>query len=104
VLFLPLFATSYFLHGIVLTKIRGICAHRRLGAVEIPIMEQDVRKEMGEEGDQNSRPGRSQLGAWVRGQSTDQFNLVNEFWSMAAVDLLCYILEPPRVRRIIDIY
>lgn len=43
VLFLPLFAASYFLYGIVLTKIRGICAHRRLGAVQIPITLEDSR-------------------------------------------------------------
>jgi hypothetical protein len=103
-LFLPLFATSYFLYGIVLTKIRGICAHRRLGAVEIPIMTDDVPEEMGEEGDQNSRPGRSQLGAWVRGQSTVQSNPTNKFWSIAAVNLFHYLLKPSRVRRIIDIY
>jgi hypothetical protein len=103
-LLLPLFATSYFLYGIVLTKIRGICAHRRLGAIEIPIMEHDVPKEMGEEGHQNSRPGRSQLGAWVRMQSTGQPNLMNKFWSMAAVNLLHYLLKPLRSRRIISIY
>lgn len=104
VLFLPLFAMSYFLYGIVLTKIRGICAHCWLGAVQIPIMVNDVPEEMGEEGDQNSRPGRSQLGGWVREQLTGQSNPMNKFWSMAAVNLLHYLLKPPRVRRIIDIY
>jgi hypothetical protein len=103
-LFLPLFATSYFLYGIVLTKIRGIGAHCRLGAVEIPVMVEDVTKEMGEEGDHNSRPGRSQLGAWVREQSTGQSVPANKFWSIAAVDLVHYLLKPQRVRRIIDIY
>jgi Heterokaryon incompatibility protein (HET) len=103
-LFLPLFATSYFLYGIVLTKIRGIGAHRRLGAVEIPVMVKDVPKEMGEEGDHNSRPGRSQLGAWVREQSTGQSNPVNKFWSITAVDLVHYLLKRHCVRRIIDIY
>ncbi len=104
VLFLPLFATPYCLYGIVLTKIRGICAHHRLGAVQIPIMVDDVTKEMGEEADQNSELGRSQLGAWMREQSTSQSSPMNTYWNMAAVKLLHYLLEPAHVRRIIDIY
>ena len=96
VLFLPLFATTFFLHGIVLEKIRGIRAHRRFGAVEIPILV----KEMGQEGDHTSRPGQSELGAWRVMVS----NPTNEFRSTAAVDLLRYLLKPQRVRRIIDIY
>ena len=103
-MFLPLFATSYFLYGMVLTKVRGIGAHRRLGAVEIPVMVKEVPKEMGEEGDHNPWLSRSQLGAWVREQSTAQSNPVNKFWSMTAVDLVRYLLKPQCVRRVIDIY
>jgi Heterokaryon incompatibility protein (HET) len=104
VLFLPLFATSYFLYGIVLTKIRGICAHRRLGAVQIPVMVTDEPKEMDEEGDHNSQPSRSQPGAWVKEQSTSQSSPINKVWSIAAVNLMNYLLNPQRIRRIIDIY
>lgn len=81
VLLLPLFATSYSLYGILLTKIRGIGAHRRLGAVEI----------------------------WIRTGSVSHKNASGEentFWNKAAVNLIHYVREKQHVRmnRIIDIY
>ena len=99
VLFLPLFATSYSLYAIVMTKIRGICAHRRLGAVEIPIME-----EIDQEVNENSRLGKSQAYAWVREQSAGRLNVNSKYWSVAAIKLLRYLLNPGSVYRTIDIY
>ena len=99
ILFLPLFATSYLLYAIVITKIRGICAHRRLGAIEIPIME-----EVNEEDNQDSRLGKSQAYAWGRQQSASRLDFTSKFWSMAGIKLLHYLLNPGRVYRTIDIY
>ncbi|KAI4208923.1 MAG: hypothetical protein LQ351_008096 [Letrouitia transgressa] len=99
VLFLPLFATSYFLHGVVITEIRGMCAHRRLGVLEIPIKQEAI-----EEDDQNSWPGTLQAHGWVSEQSADRLNVSSKFWSVDAVNLLHHLLNPARVHRIIDIY
>ena len=99
VLLLPLFATSYFLYAIVITKIRGVGAHRRLGAVQVPIGE-----ETNEEDHQYSRLGEPQAYAWVRQQSAGRLDYTSKFWSVAGIKLGHYLLNPGRVYRTIDLY
>ena len=108
-LFLPLFATSYFIHGIVLIKIRGVCAHRRLGAVEIPIMTNSgstISQAASGGIDQHEQWHRFQRDGWVREmpQSVNQSARMNRFWSVAAVKIFRYLHSPRRPHRIIDIY
>ena len=98
VLFLPLFATSYFLNGLVITETLPSCAHRRLGALEVPI-----RRGAIEEDDPNSGPDTLQTYVRAGGQSTGRLNASSEFWSVTAVRLLHHLLDPARVQRIIDI-
>jgi len=45
ILLLPLLATSRNIHGLILTKIRGVRVHRRVGTVEIPTMNSSSRGE-----------------------------------------------------------
>ena len=97
-LFLPLFATSYFLHGMIVIKVREIGAHRRLGALEIPIME-----EVSQEDEQDSRLGQLGPYAWGQERSAGRRDFTSRFWSMAALGLLDHLLDPASVRSI-DIY
>jgi Heterokaryon incompatibility protein (HET) len=108
-LLLPLFATSYFMHGIVLTKVRGRCAHRRLGSVEIPVMIQSesttVERTSGRT-DGNKHWECGQQGGWISETALldDQAVLANRSWSTAAIRLIYLLLDPERTRRSIYIY
>jgi hypothetical protein len=77
ILFMPLFVTPYFLYAILLTKIRGIRAHR-LGAVEIP-MRQPLENGS-EKTDQNGSSVRPQLDARLRKASTDSVKVGDISW------------------------
>ncbi|KIX03528.1 uncharacterized protein Z518_07081 [Rhinocladiella mackenziei CBS 650.93] len=106
--FLPLFATSYLIHGAVLTKTRGVGTHRRLGAVEIPVMiESDftTSMSMGEGSGQKEQWNLFQMDGPTRKLpgSTDQTTHVSSYWSRSAVKLLHLLYSAP-TRRIIDIY
>ena len=108
-LLLPLFATTYFIHGIVLTKIRGVCAYHRLGAVEIPVMMKpgfNTSQAASGEIDQDEEWHRFQRNGWVREmpQSVNQSAPVNHLWSVAAVKIIRYLLSEQRTQRIIDIH
>ena len=106
---LPLFATSYFLYGIVIEKIRGRCSHRRLGAVEIPIKMEPVPEEVLSEESSDATlasPGRSRSEAWAMigpSKTTEMGHRFIEEWSMAAVRLIHYLQAPRRDRRAINI-
>ncbi len=39
ILLMPLFSTPYFFYGVLITSIRGRNLYRRVGAIEIPVME-----------------------------------------------------------------
>lgn len=108
-LFLPLFATSYFLHGLVVTKIRGVCAHRRLGAVEIPVMTDSVSPTFqvpSGEIDQHEQWHRFQPDVLegMMPQEVNQSIPVDRFRSVAADKIICYLLGSRGPYRLINIY
>jgi hypothetical protein len=82
-LLMPLFASSYFLSAIVLVKIRGVCAHRRLGAVEIQIMKEShpSKDELGQSADM--------VGSWpLEPAAAAQVNRGEVVRNKTALDLL----------------
>jgi len=106
-LFLPLFATSYLISGIALTKIHGVCAYRRLGALEIPVMRDSVSiisTAESEHGGQNQQCDGLQREGWVEiHQSMPQSNARSRLWSVAAAKLL-HFLNLRQTSRIIELF
>lgn len=105
-LLLPLFATPHVIYGIVLTKSRGVRAHRRIGAVEIPVMrDTDITTSEAIRGgtDEEKQRHSHQRDGWVKQilQPTNQSIPLEHLWSVAAVKVIQYLLNPRRARRIL---
>lgn len=99
VLLLPLFLTNYFLNGILITRIRGIGVHRRIGTARIPVMVESgfYMKESMESTNEDD----VQLDYWLKDPRAvdDKFGRV--FWNYTAYRLWNYVNESGR--RVIEI-
>ncbi|KAH8596815.1 heterokaryon incompatibility protein-domain-containing protein [Bisporella sp. PMI_857] len=89
---MPLFATSYFLHTILLTKVRGLGIHRRLGAVRIEIMKSSDAFGIGS----NYQSGQVTEAATSQSQG-------KVCWNKPALGLIHYLLKGRTSSRTIDI-
>lgn len=88
VLFMPLYATFHALRAVLLTKVRGVGAHLRVGAVQIEVM---VRR----------RPHQSLADGWIAEPSSGHDELGDYVWNKWALDFINYIKTCRR--RVVDI-
>jgi hypothetical protein len=90
VYWIPLFASTECLYGIVLAKVRGIHAYRRIGALEIPIIEAYTSDEVT---NSNGRGGQiigdipSERSAMDAAVSERDFDF-NQKWNMLVLQLV----------------
>ena len=101
-LLMPLFATHYCLVAIVLVKVRGRGAHRRLGSVEIQIKSSSFPKDAFE---QNAgmvdSPALNNNMMTAAASPAYQADVI---WNKTALKLITAIIKSPLSSRIIDIF
>ena len=101
-LLMPLFVSSYSLYALVLVKIRGVCAYRRLGAVEIEVMKESIPGMVVLDPD-------AEIGAsWPLGPHSEEaaaspVNRGEVVWNQPALKLMGCIGDLKRSSRIVNI-
>ena len=110
-LLLPLLVTAYWFYGIALAKIRGLGAHRRLGAFRLALMRDRITKDTPHigtdgEGRRSTKNSRSQRDPWIIDQRPEQSSQdgPNEVsWNQDTLKLMYHIRDKQRARPI-EIY
>ncbi|KAH7393420.1 heterokaryon incompatibility protein-domain-containing protein [Cadophora sp. MPI-SDFR-AT-0126] len=85
ILLLPLFSTPYYFNGILITSIQGRGLHRRIGAIEIPVMEESAHVSKRE----NVRED-NQMELWLRDIRETETGFTR-FYNYTALRLIEYI-------------
>ena len=111
-LLLPLFVTAYWFYGIALAKIRGLGAHRRLGAFRLALMRDKITKDtphilgMDVQGRRSTKNSRSQRDPWIidqRPEQSSQDGPSEVSWNQDTLKLMYNIRDKQRARPI-EIY
>lgn len=107
-LLLPLFVTGYFLYCIALAKVRGVGAHRRIGAVQLALMRDSIPNDTphigtGEQGGRKTKNTPSQRDPWIKDKRPGQPSQDGPskiFWNQDTLKLMYNVRDKQRVRPI----